>query len=433
MDSSEPGIPECALEHVAFPLEEPSELSGIGRLMESTLGMSEDVMSVYPNQNGWPAQGPYAPPPPPQPPRRRHGSIFGVVAVIVLAMAVAIGLVSSRFTMPGPHSSAPFANAPGSSVLEPVDNKTTPADLTDAVDKVTPGIALVNTELGLQNGAGAGTGIVLTSDGDVLTNNHVVQGATKVEVTDVGNGKTYSGTVTGYDRQDDLAVIHLSNASGLKTAPLGDSDKVKVGDAIVGVGNAGGTGTPTAAAGRVTALNQSITASDESSGASEQLTGLIQVAADIQPGDSGGPLINNAGQVIGVDTAASQGFRMGAGNGEGYAIPINKALSVAKQIQAKTASDRVHIGATAFLGVSVSDTNGGALIRNVVRGGPADQLGLGAGTVVTKIDNYPVDSATTLVNTMDRYHPGDTITLTVTDRTGRTGTVQAKLGQGPVG
>ncbi|MGV9677694.1 S1C family serine protease [Nocardia sp. NPDC003482] len=401
--------------------------------MESTLGMSEDVMSVYPNQNGWPAQGPYAPPPPPQPPRRRHGSIFGVVAVIVLAMAVAIGLVSSRFTMPGPHSSAPFANAPGSSVLEPVDNKTTPADLTDAVDKVTPGIALVNTELGLQNGAGAGTGIVLTSDGDVLTNNHVVQGATKVEVTDVGNGKTYSGTVTGYDRQDDLAVIHLSNASGLKTAPLGDSDKVKVGDAIVGVGNAGGTGTPTAAAGRVTALNQSITASDESSGASEQLTGLIQVAADIQPGDSGGPLINNAGQVIGVDTAASQGFRMGAGNGEGYAIPINKALSVAKQIQAKTASDRVHIGATAFLGVSVSDTNGGALIRNVVRGGPADQLGLGAGTVVTKIDNYPVDSATTLVNTMDRYHPGDTITLTVTDRTGRTGTVQAKLGQGPVG
>ncbi|MFF0491688.1 S1C family serine protease [Nocardia sp. NPDC004068] len=401
--------------------------------MESTLGMSEDVMSVYPNQNGWPAQGPYAPPPPPQPPRRRHGSIFGVVAVIVLAMAVAIGLVSSRFTMPGPHSSAPFANAPGSSVLEPVDNKTTPADLTDAVDKVTPGIALVNTELGLQNGAGAGTGIVLTSDGDVLTNNHVVQGATKVEVTDVGNGKTYSGTVTGYDRQDDLAVIHLSNASGLKTAPLGDSDKVKVGDAIVGVGNAGGTGTPTAAAGRVTALNQSITASDESSGASEQLTGLIQVAADIQPGDSGGPLINSAGQVIGVDTAASQGFRMGAGNGEGYAIPINKALSVAKQIQAKTASDRVHIGATAFLGVSVSDTNGGALIRNVVRGGPADQLGLGAGTVVTKIDNYPVDSATTLVNTMDRYHPGDTITLTVTDRTGRTGTVQAKLGQGPVG
>ncbi|MFI5777857.1 S1C family serine protease [Nocardia sp. NPDC051570] len=352
---------------------------------------------------------------------------------MVLALAVTVGLVASRFTPHGLAPNGPLAQSPGS--VQPIENQTTPANLTAAVDQVLPGIVLVNTQLGLQNAAGAGSGIVLTSDGDVLTNNHVVEGATKIAVTDVGNGKTYSGTVLGYDRQDDLSVIHLNGASGLQTAPLGDSAKAQVGDAIVGLGNAGGTGNPTPAAGRVTGLNRSITASDESAGASEQLTGLIQVAANIQPGDSGGPLINGSGQVIGVDTAASQGFRLGTGGGQGFAIPINTALSIAKQIQGSSASDRVHVGPTAFLGVSVSDNNGGggAVVRNVVRGGPADQMGLAPGMVVTQIDDHALDSATALVNTMDLYHPGDTITLTVTDQTGQTQTVQAQLAQGPVG
>ncbi len=391
-------------------------------------------MTVYPNQGEWPSQpsGPYgAPPPPPRAPR--HGLSFTMVAVIVLALAVTVGLVASRFTSHGLAPQGPLAQTPNSAMRQ-IDTQSAPADLTAAVNQVLPGIVLVNTQLGLQNGEGAGTGIVLTSDGDVLTNNHVVEGATKIAVTDVGNGKTYPASVVGYDRQDDLAVIHLSGASGLATAPLGDSDKAKVGDAIVGLGNAGGTGTPTPAPGRITALNRSITASDESAGASEQLTGLIQVAANIQPGDSGGPLINASGQVIGVDTAASQGFRMGTGGGEGFAIPIDKALPIAKQIQAKSASDRVHIGPTAFLGVTVADANGaGAVVRNVVRGGPADQMGLATGMVVTRIDDHAVYSATTLVNTMDMYHPGDTITLTITDRTGRSQTAQTQLAQGPVG
>ncbi|WP_280272640.1 S1C family serine protease [Nocardia wallacei] len=370
---------------------------------------------------------PYEPPRPP----RRHGLNFTVVAAIVLALAVAIGFVAARFETSQHVPAAPPAQS--GDVMQAFDAQSK-ADLGEAAQKVVPGIVTVNTQLGLQGGGGAGTGIVLTSDGTVLTNNHVVEGATAIEVTSLANGRTYDAAVLGYDRTNDLAVLRLSGASGLPTAPLGDSDKVAVGDEIVGVGNAGGTGSPTAAGGKVTALNRSITASDESSGSSEQLTGLIQVAANIQPGDSGGPLVNDSGQVIGVNTAASQGFRLGAGGGQGFAIPINKALTIAEQIQAGTASGTVHIGPTAFLGLTVSDANGaGALVRNIVRGGPADQLGLAPGTVITGIDGDRIDSANALIATMDKHHPGDNVNVTWIDRTGQTQNAKVELAEGPVG
>ncbi|WP_068013345.1 S1C family serine protease [Nocardia mexicana] len=347
-------------------------------------------------------------------------------------MAVVIGLVAARMSATQHAPTTPPAQS--GNVMQAFDSQTQSADLTDAAQRVAPGIVTVNTELGPQGGGSAGTGIVLTSDGDVLTNNHVVEGATRIEVTSVGNGKTYPATVLGYDRTNDLAVLRLSGASGLPTAPLGDSGKVAVGDEIVGVGNAGGTGSPSAASGRVTALDRSITASDESSGSSEQLTGLIQVAANIQPGDSGGPLVNKDGQVIGVNTAASQGFRLGAGGGEGFAIPINKARSIAEQIRAGTGSGTVHVGPSAFLGITVSDANGqGALVRNIVRGGPAEQLGLAPGSVITDIDGDRIDSANALIATMDKHHPGDNVNLTWTDRTGRTQTAKVELAKGPVG
>lgn len=408
-------------------------------------------MTVYPNQGSWPGQqpDPYGAPQPPQggrPPR--HGLNFTAVAVLVLAIAVGIGLVAGRFGAHTMASQTPLAQSPGI-VTQPIDNQTTPADLTAAANKVTPGIVIINTQLGYQNGAAAGTGIVLSPSGEVLTNNHVVEGATKISVTDVGNGKTYPGTVVGYDRTNDMAVVHMSGASGLATAPLGDSDKVSVGDRIIGVGNAGGTGTPTAAAGRVTGLNQSVTASDAGAGTSEQLTGLIQVAANIQEGDSGGPLINSAGQVVGIDTAASaaQGFRLGLpggpgisiqngqqAGGEGFAIPINKAVGIAKQIQSGNASGTIHIGKSAFLGVGVADANGGgALVRNVFQGGAADRAGITPGDVITGVDGTSVDSALTLTNTMDQHHPGDNVTLRFTDPSGQSRTGQLTLAQGPVG
>ena len=156
---------------------------------------------------------------------------------------------------------------------------------------------------------------MLTSTGEILTNNHVIDGATSISVTDVGNGKTYKATVVGYDKSHDIAVLQLQGASGLKTAKIGDSSKATVGESVVAIGNAGGTGgTPSAAGGSIVALNQQITASDELGGASEQLTGLIEVNADVQPGDSGGSLVDSAGQVIGIDTAAS------GANGDPFAL-----------------------------------------------------------------------------------------------------------------
>src|SRR6266705_5716268 len=166
-----------------------------------------------------------------------------------------------------------------------------------------PGLVDVVTTLGYQHARAAGTGLVLTSSGEVLTNDHVIDGATSIKVTDVGNGRTYAASVVGYDKSDDIAVLQLKNASGLTTVSLGDSSQVKSGDKVVALGNAGGKGgAPSVAAGKVTALNQAITASDEGGGSAEHLTGMIETNANIQPGDSGGALVNAAGQVVGINT-----------------------------------------------------------------------------------------------------------------------------------
>ncbi len=223
--------------------------------------------------------------------------------------------------------------------------------------RVDPALVDVVSTDGYQGATSAGTGIVLSSNGEVLTNNHVVNGATSIKVTDIGNGKTYTATVVGYDASHDVAVIQLQGASGLTTANLGNSSTVQTGDNVTALGNAEGKGgTPSVAPGTVTALNQSITASDELSSVSEQLTGLIETNAPIQPGDSGGSLVNAYGQVIGMDTAAgsndqSQGQSSTAT--QAYAIPINEAVSIAKQIESGTTSADVHIGATAFLGLEL--------------------------------------------------------------------------------
>jgi S1-C subfamily serine protease len=323
----------------------------------------------------------------------------------------------------------------------------------------------INTTLGFQQEEAAGTGIVLTSSGEILTNNHVIDGATTISVTDVGNGKTYSASVVGYSRSKDIAVLQLHGASGLQTATIGNSSNVSVGEDVVGIGNAGGTGgTPSAAGGTVTALNQSITASDEGDGSSEQLTGLIETNADIQAGDSGGSLVNSSGEVLGIDTAASAGFSFqssgqSSGN-QGYAIPINEATSIAKQIEAGTSSSAVHIGATAFLGVEVAQTscngsggsgfgggfgggfgsgsgNGsgttssGALVCSVVTSSPAQESGLAEGDTITSLNGQTVTSPTGLTNLLLPFHPGDKVTVGWTDSSGQSHTATAQLSSGP--
>ena len=221
--------------------------------------------------------------------------------------------------------------------------------------KVDPGLVDINVTFGLQGASGAATGMVLTPSGEVLTNNHVIDGATVISVTDIGNGRTYSATVVGYDRSRDVAVLQLTGASGLTTVPIGDSSTVTVGAKVTALGNAGGTGgTPSRATGRIIALRRSITAGDAGGGNFEHLTGLIETNAAIRPGDSGGPLVNVFGKVIAMDAAASAGSRLTSTATQGFAIPINQAVAISRQIEAGTGSSTVHIGPTAFLGVGIA-------------------------------------------------------------------------------
>ncbi|MDQ2879778.1 MAG: S1C family serine protease [Actinomycetota bacterium] len=308
----------------------------------------------------------------------------------------------------------------------------------------------INTQLGNPNAQAAGTGIVLSSSGEVLTNNHVINGATSISVTDVGNGQTYPATVVGYDRSHDIAVLQLQGASGLQTASIGDSSGAAIGDEIAAIGNAGGRGgTPSITGGTVSALNQTVTVSDDTGG-SEQLTGLIQVAAEVRPGDSGGPLVNTAGQVIGVDTAGSAGSQSRSSGGEGLAIPINDAIAISTQIESGSTSATIHIRPTAILGVLVQQPNtgarpgqhcrfrirrrpvaSGALVAGVTPGSPAEQSGLTAGDVIVSVDTAAADSPATLTTLLTAHHPGDSVQLAWVDPSGQQHPATVQLAAGP--
>jgi S1-C subfamily serine protease len=257
----------------------------------------------------------------------------------------------------------------------------------------------------------------------------VVDGATKITVTVVGTGRSYAADVVGTDATDDVAVLQLSGASGLSTAKL-SSDAVSVGDPVTAVGNAGGTGgTPTAATGTVTALDRSITASDEAGSDSEQLTGMIQVDADIQAGDSGGPLYDGDGEVVGIDTAASSGQ---TGATVGFAIPIAKAVSIADRIESGADSATIQQGTPAFLGVQLAqDTVGAATISGVVDGSPAAGAGLRAGDTITAVGGTTVDSADALSAALAEQHPGDQVRVSWVDSTGSGHTATVTLVAGP--
>jgi S1-C subfamily serine protease len=297
---------------------------------------------------------------------------------------------------------------------------------------VAPGIVDINTTLGFADGRAAGTGMVLTSNGEVLTNNHVISGATSISATDVGNGRTYQATVVGYDKTHDVAVLQLENASGLTTIKAA-AQGAQVGADVVGVGNAGGQGTPSYASGSVTALEQSITASDASDGSSERLTGLIETNANIVAGDSGGPLADTQGQVVGMDTAASAGFSMNAGS-DAYAIPIDDALTIAQQIESGQATDTVHIGPTAMLGIGVQpDESGssGAVVAQVIENGPAAAAGISAGDTIVAVDGQSVSSASELSNVMLQQKPGTDVSVQYVDASGAQHTTTVHLATGP--
>ncbi len=416
----------------------------------------------------------------PPPPRRRL--LTGAVTYIaVAAMAAAAGGLVVAFADSGNHQPAASSgtgngNFPNGGLGNPfggLGNGASPGSnvsqgtLRQVEKAVSPGLVVIASNLKYDGSgaAAAATGMVISKSGLVLTNNHVINGTTGLRATVVSNGTQYTAKWLGYDKGSDIAVIQLVGASNLTTVPVGDSSTVKVGNDVIGMGNGGGTGRITSVAGTVTALNQSITASDDGSGAaSERLTGMIQTNANIIPGDSGGPLASTDGKVIGMDTAAStNGFSSNQQN-VGFAIPINKALTIARQIIAGHAGSGVQIGASGFVGVLVpsgpngtqsNQTSPSAQLRqqeanaqsfgqpnpaprtclssNAAAGVPtkiapvrsgtlvigslchtpaADQAGLIAGDVITRVNGQSVSSPASLMQLLQAVRGGSTVSLT---------------------
>jgi len=317
--------------------------------------------------------------------------------------------------------------------------------------KVDVGVVDISTTASYQSSSAAGTGMILSSNGLVLTNNHVINGATSIRVRVVTTNKTYTAKVLGYSVTKDVALLQLNNASGLTPVTLGNSNSVTKSEGVVGIGNAGGVGgTPSYAPGVVVATHQSLTASDPSNlTGSEKLSGMIQIIANIQPGDSGGPLVNTKGEVIGIDTAGSSS---GAGIGyfgnssanatQGYAIPINTALAVVHTIEAGTSTATVHVGATPILGIEInsasssvggfnSPTVAGVQIVGLAPGTPAASSGLVAGDVITALNGQTVTSAPQLSGIVQKLAVGASVKVTYTTLSGTSSSVNLTLVAGP--
>jgi S1-C subfamily serine protease len=435
--------------------------------------------------------------PPPRPPRRRTG-LFSHLIVALLAGALGAGTVVALYHPAGNVSAAPSGGGgavplPSNAVPQPGSgdsgnsgNSSTSAGVAAIVGKVRPGIVIINTALQYASEQAAGTGMVINSDGLVLTNNHVIESSTKITATVVSTGKTYQAKVLGYDVTGDIALIKLLNAPPLHTVPIGDSSKVKVGDSVVAMGNAEGQNMIVPAPGTITGLNKTITASDQGGAvSSETLHGMLQTNADIVSGDSGGPMANASGYVVGMDTAGNDVRFPDQQTAAGFAIPINTALSVARQIAAGKASSTVSIGYPPFIGIyigkgtsadpqaqaqaqgnsgnfggfggfggsgngngggssgcytsnanlgvpsTIAPVSSGTLILGVICNSPAANAGLTSGSVITAINGQAVGAPDTLTSTMAKFHPGDTISVAWTSPSGQHRTSNMTLQPGP--
>jgi S1-C subfamily serine protease len=286
--------------------------------------------------------------------------------------------------------------------------------------------------------------MVLTSSGYIVTNNHVVEDAVSIKVTIPGRG-TYSASVVGTDVANDIAVLKVSGVSGLRTVRFASSSSA-IGTAVVAIGNAlGKGGTPSTSSGEIVALRQTISAENDD-GSSETLEGLIESNATLEPGDSGGPLLDSAGEVIGMDTAAESTMSDDSSS-YSYSIPEKEIVTVVDDILAGKASDNIIIGKTAFLGIETSDasnngpfglggpgtneTTSGVVVEQVVSGSPAANAGIVAGDEITAFDSTTVTSSSQLKQLIVAERPGTQVTVTVTTTTGTT-TLTLRLAAGPV-
>jgi S1-C subfamily serine protease len=360
----------------------------------------------------------------------------------VVAIAVVAGIVS------GGLSAAGVANLIGQQDRQPVtaDNPaTTVADVTidessaviSAVAKVAPAVVTIQTQVGGDFGdaTGSGSGFIYDPDGLILTNKHVVEDATALNIV-LNDGREFPGTVYGIDSLTDLAIVTI-DATDLPYAPIGSSDALEPGQLAIAIGNPLGDYENTVTTGVVSGIGRQITASNALQNSSDVLRNLIQTDAAINPGNSGGPLVNSAGQVIGVNTAVSENAQ-----GLGFAIPIDVARPIMDQAVAGEELVRPWIGVyymalTPALAEDAGvDVDNGALIGTndgsaaVFPGSPAEAAGLQAGDVIVAIDGNEITADGDLSMLILPYRAGDTITLSVL-RDGTTREVDVTLGELP--
>ena len=378
----------------------------------------------------------------PTPPHRRGRARAAVVAVVALVAGATAGVIlesrhnggsTTETSISTPTTVTPAAAEPLPTVASVSPTNSTALGTDAIVALVDPAVVDITTMI--DGGEAAGTGMVLTPSGLVLTNNHVINGATQISVQIAGSGPTYDAHVVGYDVIHDIALIQIENVSGLATISVGDSTSVAVGDRVVTIGNALGSDGPHAVTtGAVEALDQTITANDLT-GDSESLSGLIQTDASIQPGDSGGPLVSTAGGVIGINAAASVGYRRGGASTAEFAIPIATALEIAQQIQDGQGSATVHIGDRAILGIKITASRFvdqlGVPVASVTADGPAAGAGIAAGATVTAIDQSTIGTLDDLDAVLFLHHPGDQVQVTWTDAAGTSHTATVQLAVGP--
>ena len=356
---------------------------------------------------------------PERPSRGRKALVLAAVGLVLLGGAAGAGIAYAFRPNQGPSGALATSPATGKSLTT-----------SQVAALVNPAVVDITTNLG------EGTGMIATSNGEIITNNHVVEGATSIKVATLNHG-TYTAKVVGTDAKADVAVLQLTGVSGLPTVKFGNSSDVQVGNTVVAIGNAQGQdelpGTVTA--GAVTALGRTITASDET-GASETLTGMIQMNAQIQPGDSGGPLVDSSGEVIGMDTAAASSDSASS-TSIGFALPINRVLQVANDIEQGKSGNGIVIGSVAFLGIAGETVKGGsgqvagAGLEFVEPGSPADKAGIQQGDVIVAFNGHTVTTMPALANMIHQLRPGDSATVTFVNTNGGRQTVTVTLGAAP--
>ena len=372
---------------------------------------------------GPPPQWMPAPPPRPASIWSRIAAFIVLIAVVAAAAGAGIGWGLARAVNNRPVAQATTSPEAPIQQVTP-GTSTSPSSTTDAIAaKVSPAIVDINTVLG--NGAAAGTGMLISSTGEILTNNHVVNGSTSITVTVQGRSQKYSAHVVGVDISQDIAVIQIDGSvSGLPTVKFADSSSLEVGQTVVALGNAlGRGGAPNVTSGQITALDQTITASSGGS-SSETLNGMIQSDAVIYEGDSGGALVNTSGQVVGMITAGqAQGFRSSASD-VGFAIAANTAVGVVNRIRAHEQAADLTYGQVGFLGVSVQtldafsaqqlglSVSSGALVTSVQPGSGAEAAGIARNSVITKVGGASVTSSDTLGTAIRSHRPCDGVSVT---------------------